>query len=161
MAVEPLAARLGATKGSFYRHFRNRDALLAAALQRWEQVKTEDVISEVEAEPDPRERLRALFVLATGGPPGRPRSSTVEPALQAAAHPLVAPALARVTERRVDYLDAQFRAMGLPPSAARHRALLAYTAYLGHAQLAHATPDLAPDDLEAYTDEVVAALTAP
>lgn len=51
--------------------------------------------------------------------------------------------------------------MGLPPSAARHRALLAYTAYLGHAQLAHATPDLAPDDLEAYTDEVVAALTAP
>ena len=30
MAVEPLAKRLGATKGSFYWHFDNRDALIAA-----------------------------------------------------------------------------------------------------------------------------------
>jgi AcrR family transcriptional regulator len=162
VAVEPLAARLGATKGSFYWHFRNRDALLTAALQRWEQTETEDVIGRVATEPDPRERVRALFVLAIGGPPGRPRGSMVEPALQAAAtHPLVAPVLARVTHRRLDYLDAQFRALGLPPHAARHRALLAYTAYLGHAQLAHAAPDVGPDDLAAYTDAVVAVLTAP
>jgi AcrR family transcriptional regulator len=162
VAVEPLAARLGATKGSFYWHFRNRDALLTAALERWERTETENVIGRVEAEPDPRRRLRALFLLATGGPPGGPRGSTVEPALQAAAsHPIVAPALARVTRRRLDYLDAQFRELGLPPAAARHRALLAYTAYLGHAQLAHATPELAPDDVDAYTDELIAALTAP
>jgi AcrR family transcriptional regulator len=161
VAVEPLAARLGATKGSFYWHFRNRDALLAAALQRWERSETEDVIERVDAVPDPHERVRTLFVLATGGLPGRPRGSAVELALQAAAaHPLVAPVLARVTRRRVDYLGTLFRALGLPPRAADHRALLAYTAYLGHAQLAHATPHVAPDDLDAYTDDVVAALTA-
>ena len=35
VAVEPLAARLGATKGSFYWHFRSRSDLLAAALATW------------------------------------------------------------------------------------------------------------------------------
>ena len=37
VAVEPLAARLGTTKGSFYWHFASRDALLKAALANWEQ----------------------------------------------------------------------------------------------------------------------------
>lgn len=36
VAVEPLAARLGATKGSFYWHFRSREQLIAEALEFWE-----------------------------------------------------------------------------------------------------------------------------
>src|SRR6266699_616553 len=37
VAVEPLAERLGATKGSFYWHFRDRNALLEAAVAQWER----------------------------------------------------------------------------------------------------------------------------
>lgn len=37
VAVEPLAKKLGVTKGSFYWHFENRDALLKATLERWEE----------------------------------------------------------------------------------------------------------------------------
>ena len=38
IAVEPLAQRIGVTKGSFYAHFDTRDDLIAAVLARWEAV---------------------------------------------------------------------------------------------------------------------------
>ena len=58
VAVEPLARRLGVTKGSFYWHFPSREALLVAALERWEQVEQEEVFGQLEAIPDPAQRLR-------------------------------------------------------------------------------------------------------
>ena len=63
VAVEPLARRLGVTKGSFYWHFPSREALLKAALERWEQMEQELVFGSLEAISDPRERLRQLFRL--------------------------------------------------------------------------------------------------
>jgi AcrR family transcriptional regulator len=160
VAVEPLAARLGTTKGSFYWHFRNRDALVSAALQRWETEHTEAVITMVETEPDPLRRLRLLLVTvleSTG-------DDHVEMAVLATAdHPLVAPVLARVTERRIEYTARLFRDLGFSARTARERGLLAFTAYLGHAQLAHATPQLvrtSPQALRHYADRVIALLTA-
>src|SRR5690606_37186067 len=63
VAVEPLARRLGVPKGSFYWHFPSREALLVAALERWEQVEQEEVFGQLEAIPDPAQRLRSLFDL--------------------------------------------------------------------------------------------------
>ncbi|WP_226363493.1 TetR/AcrR family transcriptional regulator [Pseudonocardia abyssalis] len=154
VAVEPLAVRLGTTKGSFYWHFAGRDALLAAALAHWERVETEAVIALGDTQPDRLARMRALLVLALE-PPG----ASVELALQPTAdHPLVAPVLRRVTRRRLEYLGTTFRDLGFSPEESERRSLLAYTAYLGHTQLMHATPDLLPD-LSGYVDTVVAALT--
>jgi AcrR family transcriptional regulator len=163
VAVEPIAATLGTTKGSFYWHFANRDALLEAALLEWERRDTEEVIALVEAEPDARRRLHTLLTVALGRH-GERAHDPVELTLQpTAGHPLVAPVLARVTRRRLDYLTDLFARLGFTPDEARQRSLLAYTAYLGHAQLAHATPGLAPAgaDLPAYVDAAIAALTAP
>lgn len=53
VAVEPLARRLGTTKGSFYWHFSDRSDLIGATLQHWEQRDTDDLISRIEEIEDP------------------------------------------------------------------------------------------------------------
>ena len=96
VAIEALARELGATKGSFYWHFRTRDALLEAALARWEEVDAWQ-IDERAAIPDPRARLKDLFagVIRDAG--------EVEASLLADARwPTVAAARARVTARRLE-----------------------------------------------------------
>ncbi|MFH8774419.1 TetR/AcrR family transcriptional regulator [Streptomyces sp. NPDC085866] len=154
VAIEPLAVRLGTTKGSFYWHFANREALIEAALDRWEQKSTESVIAGLKSEPDPAVRLRRLFVEASELAAEDP----LEVSLPASAgHPRVAAVLRRVTERRVGYLAELFIELGFRPDEARRRALLAYTGYLGHAQLAHAVPETLPagEEGERYVASVL------
>ena len=165
VSVEPLAKALGTTKGSFYWHFAGRDELLAATLSRWERRDTDGVIATVDPSADVAARLRGLLRLVLGsvGDERGTGAGSVELALQASAdHPLVAPVLVRVTRRRLDYLTTLFAELGLPKAQARDRALLAYAAFLGHAQLAHATPGLVPTGAAAtaHVDRVVDALLA-
>jgi AcrR family transcriptional regulator len=149
VAVEPLAAGLGATKGSFYWHFANREALVVAALERWEQTYTEDVLSRVDTEPDPIGRLRVLFATVTA-----PDRAPVEVGLHAAAdHPLLTAAVHRAVGRRTGYISDQLELLGVPRAEAERRALLVYALYLGHVQLAVRIPDALPREqaeLDAY-----------
>lgn len=157
VAIEPLAATLGATKGSFYWHFPNRDALVAAALERWEELATEAVIAAVARQSDPEARIRKLFTV-TAYPEVR---DDLELTLHAqAAHPLVGAALRRVTQRRLGYLTELFEDLGCEPADARNRALLAYTGYLGNTQLLHAVPEALPRGAEAeqYLDQLLRTL---
>ncbi len=165
VAVEPLAKALGTTKGSFYWHFADRNALLEATLGLWEARDTDRVISAIDESQDVATRLRDLLRLAFSSVVGGSAegAGSVELALQAnASHPLVAPTLDRVTKRRLGLLTRLFTELGLPRARARDRAVLAYTAFLGHAQLAHATPELLPKGraFVAHVDQVVEALVS-
>jgi AcrR family transcriptional regulator len=160
VGVEPLAARLGTTKGSFYWHFGNRDALLEAAIGRWEKETTTDVAAGIIAADDPP---ASQFLRLVADVIERAERDRVGPALLASAgHPAVAAALERVTATRLDLIATVLRRLGFPPAQARRRALLAYSAYLGHGQLAHSTPGALPASRagrRAYLNDVVQALT--
>jgi AcrR family transcriptional regulator len=61
VAVDRLTKVVGATRGSFYWHFKDRGELVEAALALWERQYTTDLIPLAEAVADPRERLQLLF----------------------------------------------------------------------------------------------------
>ncbi|KOV85930.1 hypothetical protein ADL03_09965 [Nocardia sp. NRRL S-836] len=152
VAIEPLAAGAGATKGSVYHHFGSQRELLRATVERWEREHTEKVIELVEAQDGPRDRLRTLFATVLD----RTRKGSVELALQAAAdHEVVAPVLERVSQKRLGYLTALFEQLGFAPGQARKRALIAFSLYLGQAQMSVTLPGL----VEPVLDEAVRVLT--
>ena len=110
VTMERLAKTLGATRGSFYWHFKDRDELIEVALGQWEREHTTDVIPRAEAFSDPVERLRFLFREAYERP-----ADPIEIALAwNADEPHVAPAVARVTRARLDFLHRIFTELGLP-----------------------------------------------
>ncbi|WP_374012179.1 TetR/AcrR family transcriptional regulator [Pseudoxanthomonas koreensis] len=152
LAVEPLARRLGVTKGSFYWHFPSRDALMQAALDRWEEVEQEQVFGSLEEVPDPRERLRLLFQMV--GHETKPHAIYSE-LLKALEHPAVAPVVERVSQRRLDYLTASFRQAGLGRGESQHRARLTYAAYVGFLQLRPHQPKMTHEEFEEYLEHVI------
>jgi AcrR family transcriptional regulator len=156
VAVEPLAVRLGATKGSFYHHFSNRDALIAAALEDWERSQTEAVIERLDLIADPGERLRAVMAAAFADRAGGVRDAAL---LASANHPLVKPIVTRVTERRLGYFTEMYRQMGFTRPRAVVRARMLYLSYIGLFDcLRLDLADLSDADLDAHAREVISTL---
>lgn len=141
VAVEPLARRLGVTKGSFYWHFANREALLRAALELWERRETADVLARIGDETDPYERIVKVFREANAGY----RSGRLYLAIAAAEdNPLVNEFVQRVSARRLDYLVQCYQALGFDDVRAGHWARFAYATFMGNLQIRRDSPDLMP-----------------
>ncbi|MFA5683195.1 MAG: TetR/AcrR family transcriptional regulator [Lysobacteraceae bacterium] len=157
VAVEPLARRLGVTKGSFYWHFPSRDALLTAALERWEQTELEEVFARLEGIEDPRQRLHELFQRVAVEAKGHIIYSEL---LKALDHPVVQPVMERVSKRRLDYLALSFRQIGMARAQAAQRARLTYAAYVGFLQMSLQLrqPRLSHEEFDDYVAHVVATL---
>lgn len=152
VAVEPIAAELGATKGSFYWHFTNRDALIQAALDRWERAGTDAIIDDLEYEPDPAIRLRKVLAAAfERGPADR-----AEVALLAnPGHPAAVRAVRRVAERRITYISRQLETLGWDPASALDRAVLMYYVYTGYLQMALVAPQVITEGARRRQAELV------
>lgn len=126
--VERLAAALGVTKGSFYWHFKDRNALLAALLEAWKARATNDIIAQVEAKGgDSAARLRTLFTMVTQLDGRLDRSIRAWAAQNANART----ALEQVDRRRLDYLESLFLGLAFSPAEASARAWLVYHALVG------------------------------
>jgi AcrR family transcriptional regulator len=131
LAIERLARKLGATRGSFYWHFEGRADLVEAALATWERENTIDLLPDAEAIADPAERLRYVIGELYEKP-----VDAIELALAGTAgDPAVDQAVARVTRTRLHFLRRIFLEIGLAEDEATDRAWLTYGFYLGHHQL--------------------------
>jgi AcrR family transcriptional regulator len=145
VAVEPLARTLGVTKGSFYWHYPNREALVARALEVWERHETVDMIGRAEQEPQPRERIHTLFRTAANTDQ---RSERVLLALSASRQPAARACVQRVSEAWRVYLESCYRALGLDAAEARHWATFAYSTFIGTVRMRRDNPDALPSGNE-------------
>lgn len=127
--VERLAKSLGVTKGSFYWHFRDRDALLSAMLSSWRRRATLDVIERIDrSEETPLDRFRALMRLQFRGRRAR-EGAAVELSMRlwARRDKAARAAMAEVDELRLRYIAGLIQACGAPAGEAEARAILAYS----------------------------------
>jgi len=129
--IESLAQALGVSKGGFYWHFKDRQALLKEMLDTWEHTWVDEVIEAVEAEDgDARSRLRQLFALAvaSGG-----ELLKIELAIRdwARREEAVAERLRRVDNRRMDYMRSLFGAICENDDDVEVRCLLTFSLFIG------------------------------
>jgi AcrR family transcriptional regulator len=150
--VEALAVALGVSKGGFYWHFTDRQALLEEVLDAWEKAATGDIVARVDSQPaDPRAKLQQLFDLT---------SSTEGLAIEWAVRDWsrrdqeVAERLRQVDDRRLRYLRSLFRPLCADEDDVTARALLAYSLFLSsdlvaaqHGERTHQVLQLAVDRL--------------
>lgn len=133
--VEALAKELGVTKGGFYWHFDDRRALLDALLDAWEQEGVDDVIAQVDADGgDGRTRLRDLFALAMALPERLPIELAVRD--WARRDEAVQARLARVDDRRFDFMRRLFGEICTDTDEVEVRCFLAFNVWVGQSFVA-------------------------
>lgn len=133
--VDPLAKRLGVTRGSFYWHFKDRDALHSAMLKEWRKRQSYRIGSRIESRvSDPRERLKQTLALPNSSPRAK-RAAAVELAIRlwGQRDSEAAKAVKHIDRVRMNYYAQLFEEMGLTPAEARKRAFMFYAALLARA----------------------------
>lgn len=107
LAAEPMARRLGTTKGSFYWHFKDVSAYHAALVRHWHAAALADVIQRLESSDSPDTRLRTFghHILDT--------KSEAALRVWAQTDAIVATSMAEVDAERLTYLQHLLNQFGL------------------------------------------------
>jgi AcrR family transcriptional regulator len=127
--VEPLAKRLAITKGSFYWHFKDRDALLLAMLDDWRRRATLDVIERLERTHEPAEirLIRLLRLPFLGAKSERGAEVELSIRLWGRHDPRARIILEEVDTLRLRHIAHLLEDIGVAAADAQARAVIAYS----------------------------------
>lgn len=130
--IEALAKSLGVSKGGFYGHFQDRQALLDDLVDTWERRTTDDVLERVEREGgDARTKIRRAGELTFSAGDGL-RDIDLAVRDWSRREPTVAERLRRVDNRRMDYLRSLFGTFCHDPDDIEGRCMLAFSLLIGN-----------------------------
>lgn len=128
LTLERVTEAAAKTRGSFYHHFEDHNAFLAALAERWLAEETDAVIALTEAAARAGMRRETLAR----------RAAKVDHALErqlrrlAASAPVIAEAVARADQRRIEYVARLFRSeLGLGQTEALARARIEHCVFVG------------------------------
>jgi AcrR family transcriptional regulator len=158
--VEILARDLGATKGSFYWHFKDREDLLRRVLQHWE----EEEIRWLEEAAGLHSGAAAGWAhfIARCADPGHAR---LEAALYAWSRQdeRIASRVAAIETKRRWHIVSVFRHVGFAPLSAEKWSEVAWLVCLGWIDKATRDPEFRPDhrELEEFLSPLILAASVP
>ncbi len=130
LKIEALAREMGATKGSFYWHFKDMADLQAEMLLFWERLATTEITAAVQRSGlDARGQLLLLADMVSVEPGPELGGAAVEPALRdwGRTDPRARAALERVDRQRIADVTGFLQAAGADPGAA----VVIYAAVIG------------------------------
>lgn len=132
LRVEVLAKVCGVTKGSFYWHFRDRQDLLQAVLERWREGRIRDIEKTTSVQPG-RETEQLRYAIDVYGASRNRKGMQIELAVRdwARHDPQAAAVVETVDIYRLECTRKLFLATGLPEAEAKSRSLLLYACVFG------------------------------
>jgi AcrR family transcriptional regulator len=140
LTIDRLCAAAGRTKGSYYHHFKDRDAFLDALMQRWRATATSALIEAASREKDAGRRGKRLDEL----------TAALDHRVERGVRRLVAgeerlrPALEAVDAERIAYVAGIFRErLRITRQEALERAWIEHALFVGMEWLQPRPPDLA------------------
>jgi len=132
LRVESLAKRCGVTKGSFYWHFKDRQALLEALLEHWKTGRILDIEKTTTVNPG-KERDQLHYAIEVYGASRNRKGMAIELAVRDwARHDAHAAAIVESVDLyRLECTRKLFVATGMSDAEAKSRSLLLYACVFG------------------------------
>lgn len=132
LRVEVLAKTCGVTKGSFYWHFKDRQDLLAAVLERWREGRIRDIEKTTAVSPG-KEKDQLHYAIEVYGASRNRKGMSIELAVRDwARHDSQAAAIVEAVDLyRLECTRKLFVATGMTDSEAKARSLLLYACVFG------------------------------
>lgn len=132
LRVEVLAKKCGVTKGSFYWHFKDRQALLDAVLEQWKRGRIRD-IEKTTSVTTGNEREQLHYAIEVYGASKNRKGMSIELAIRDwARHDARAAAVVETVDLyRLECTRKLFVAAGMSDAEAKSRSLLLYACVFG------------------------------